>query len=856
MRTNAHRQRQPSRGESCELARPCASARRREARTTLRAQRPVVNGAAPRTPRDESQGFEPAPDANAPAHFGHDLSRVPLHSKAPVRIQTKLAVSAPGDGYEEEAERVSEQLMRMPEPRLQRACECGGGCTGCKKERPEREGKTLLRRHTDSSANGGRATALPVVHEVLSEPGRPLDAPTRAFMEPRFGHDLGHVRIHTGRRAAESARAVKALAYTVGRDVVFGEGKFSPHTHAGRRLLAHELVHTLQQGAHGGQAGVLHRQAGELDIALRNPAVRARIAGSETLDGFSLNSPALTAKHVAKLRALASRLKELLRENPSGTVEITGHTDATGEEAYNDKLGRNRADAVAAFLRDAKVPASALHTASAGESSLLVPTDRAEPRNRRVEVRFVPGGPAKTTAETTTETGQETKPPPPPKTTEIPRPESLCAEHPEICDPITTKPETLPSCRPPNCAAVSLERFEKQPPDLRMVLVKSRGTKEDAADWFGRLDTEDRMALAQIYNRLCRYGVWCHVRLVTRVAPGEPPVIIADQIFKVPGATPSVYFITPSWPALFNALMATGRFCRAHGAGASQHPGQITLREISGSDSLHVSIGPGEGFDAHVDRFSPTPEPTGDGLCSNDPTPAAVGHIGRELASEKTHNFMRALRKFARKYVPVFGRVFPDLPGVEVFPEPPTQAPVPPGSVGSDVPPDIIRMTLRGPVKARRPRSDASPLPAAVEQQLAEEIPTHVPANALVPPSAERDYAVAAKAAEDAGPDEERALMAVREAALARLESFAGDAHYFAHDMARRMAGASSGRKQGFAVQLGPSYMKLTPDERKYILERIRDIARVDRALLAERAGGVYKIAVAFGEEVIWEINF
>jgi hypothetical protein len=89
----------------------------------------------------------------------------------------------------------------------------------------------------------------PIVHDVLRTPGQPLDPATRDFMEPRFGHDFGRVRVHTDAKAAESARAVGALAYTVGRNVVFGAKRYEPETTAGRRLLAHELTHVVQQGA-------------------------------------------------------------------------------------------------------------------------------------------------------------------------------------------------------------------------------------------------------------------------------------------------------------------------------------------------------------------------------------------------------------------------------------------------------------------------------------------------------------------------------------------------------------------------------------------------------------------------------
>ena len=85
-----------------------------------------------------------------------------------------------------------------------------------------------------------------IVRDVLRSPGQPLDAATRSFFEPRLGQDFSHVRVYTDARAAESARAVNALAYTVGHNVVFGAGQFVSGT-SGRRLLAHELAHTLQQ---------------------------------------------------------------------------------------------------------------------------------------------------------------------------------------------------------------------------------------------------------------------------------------------------------------------------------------------------------------------------------------------------------------------------------------------------------------------------------------------------------------------------------------------------------------------------------------------------------------------------------
>jgi hypothetical protein len=134
---------------------------------------------------------------------------------------------------------------RLPKPMLQRkpSCSASGGkeceCEECKKST-----QTMQRFATGALTS---ITAPPIVHRVLRSPGQPLDAGTRADFEPRFGHDFSQVRIHTDSRAAESARAVNALAYTVGNDVAFDRGRYAPSSAQGRRLLAHELSHVVQQ---------------------------------------------------------------------------------------------------------------------------------------------------------------------------------------------------------------------------------------------------------------------------------------------------------------------------------------------------------------------------------------------------------------------------------------------------------------------------------------------------------------------------------------------------------------------------------------------------------------------------------
>lgn len=113
-----------------------------------------------------------------------------------------------------------------------------------------------------SSLGGASPDLAPAsVHQTLQSPGQPLDLDSRASMEMRLGHDFSQVRVHTDSQAALSARSVNALAYTVGQHIAFDTGQYRPDTPAGRRLMAHELVHVIQQSASQPAAG------GELHIA-------------------------------------------------------------------------------------------------------------------------------------------------------------------------------------------------------------------------------------------------------------------------------------------------------------------------------------------------------------------------------------------------------------------------------------------------------------------------------------------------------------------------------------------------------------------------------------------------------------
>ncbi|MGB9180630.1 MAG: DUF4157 domain-containing protein [Pyrinomonadaceae bacterium] len=168
-------------------------------------------------------------------------------------LQAKLTISQPGDEYEQEADRVAERVMRMPDTTLRLQRKCGGavagggevGASGSVCEECADKNVRLQRRAVGKAE--AEMKAPNIVNDVLRSPGQALDLSTRSFFEPRFGHDFSRVRIHDDTRAAESARAVNAMAYTVGPNLVFGAGYYAPRTNSGRRLIAHELTHFIQQ---------------------------------------------------------------------------------------------------------------------------------------------------------------------------------------------------------------------------------------------------------------------------------------------------------------------------------------------------------------------------------------------------------------------------------------------------------------------------------------------------------------------------------------------------------------------------------------------------------------------------------
>ncbi|WP_458210361.1 eCIS core domain-containing protein [Haladaptatus sp. NG-SE-30] len=197
--------------------------------------------------RDSQEQDEASAEREGPDSPSHPLLRLQRArgNRAVQRLANEqrhqnVEAVEPHDEYEREADRMAAEVVRMPEPSVGQPRPSASGDT-----RSGDTGETAPVRR-DATAVAGTP---PPSGDVVPSGGRPLDPATRSFFEPRFGCGLGDVRAHTGREASDLARSLRARAYAVGDDIVFGEGQYQPGSRAGQRLLAHELAHVLQQRA-------------------------------------------------------------------------------------------------------------------------------------------------------------------------------------------------------------------------------------------------------------------------------------------------------------------------------------------------------------------------------------------------------------------------------------------------------------------------------------------------------------------------------------------------------------------------------------------------------------------------------
>lgn len=171
-------------------------------------------------------------------------------------LQAKLKIGQPWDKYEQEADRIAEQVMRMPDPQVSKETKVSRltpgtpiqrRYPGCIDKTKKEEDEEVLRAKEVSCSTPEVTPELESSINAICGGGQPLPEATRAFFEPRFGQDFSQVKVHMDANAAGAARAVNARAFTVERDVVFGEKEYVPEVSKGSKLLAHELTHVIQQ---------------------------------------------------------------------------------------------------------------------------------------------------------------------------------------------------------------------------------------------------------------------------------------------------------------------------------------------------------------------------------------------------------------------------------------------------------------------------------------------------------------------------------------------------------------------------------------------------------------------------------
>jgi outer membrane protein OmpA-like peptidoglycan-associated protein len=314
-------------------------------------------------------------------------------------IQAKLTINQPGDAREQEADRVADAVMRMPAPvqsmqdtspvskamsipTVQRMCaECDDELA--KKTSPGKQ--TMNAKEAQIQRKKGAAPAPQVTPSVAANiqtmrgGGNSLPAATRAFFEPRFGADFSHVRVHTGSRAEEAAKSIGAKAFTLGRDIGFNRGQYAPESNKGRRLLAHELTHVVQQNGSRLQRAESRTASSEVSNIIQRAGDPAKIppgfrcptnltpgrpAGTDLR--FTLGGTVITAAHTTQLTAFRATW---LAAGGTDDILVHGYASTKGEQGPNWALSCDRAEAVRAELVRLGIPAVRINVVAHGEST-------------------------------------------------------------------------------------------------------------------------------------------------------------------------------------------------------------------------------------------------------------------------------------------------------------------------------------------------------------------------------------------------------------------------------------------------------------------------------------------------------
>lgn len=425
------------------------------------AEHVISSNAAGRQTVGSNQGyiFSKTTNGSPTPRWGHDFSKIRV-SAAPTQVQTKLTVNEPGDRYEQEADRVAEEVMRtsgLPDgaisagtpPNVQKkcaACESGGGlCPKCAEEEktlqrkalsssitplvqrqnagPEEDEETLAEKKGPNGRIGQLTSNFSArINSLLGRGGQPLTESERNFFEPKFGHDFSKVRIYADGESADVAHGLNARAFTIGNSITFGAGQYAPETSEGRRLMAHELVHTIQQTQQGlpsayndgheiGSLGI-NRGAGgwKGSLSLPQTSLCVQRLGDPSRVPPDMTCPippgpapnvtdhllfpnAVSSLSPLQVQQIDNFVANWQVSGENASVRIDGFASTPGSDELNWRLSCERAQAVANEMQHPSdgtpgIPATHIEVFAQGETAEF----GAAPENRRVNI-FIPSAP-------------------------------------------------------------------------------------------------------------------------------------------------------------------------------------------------------------------------------------------------------------------------------------------------------------------------------------------------------------------------------------------------------------------------------------------------------------------------------
>ena len=336
-------------------------------------------------------------------------------------IQPKLKIGQPNDKYEQEADRVADEVMRMSEPQfdstatvmnplqIQRVCtECGDGL---QRQTINEEEKEFIQAKEALGQRPVMPSGIQSRIEGLRSGGHPLSSSASNFFQSRFGHDFSQVRIHSGARAAEIARTIRARAFTIGNDIVFGAKEYAPATIQGKKLLAHELTHVIQQSGNAAPSVIRRAPAQSGPVCKDTEEITG--AGKVTQIGpthwslwnFDVDEHSLKGQHITSLVNDIGPvlLKTVTDPRTIGALLVSGTASATASTRHNIPLSRRRASCVASVLVSLGIPrdrivgpvgfgdvsAEMRLAAQQSRGETVTKADREKDENRQVTVRLV-----------------------------------------------------------------------------------------------------------------------------------------------------------------------------------------------------------------------------------------------------------------------------------------------------------------------------------------------------------------------------------------------------------------------------------------------------------------------------------